>query len=115
MNRREFLGQVALTAGSLSTCSSLNAQTTPDSPVARARTPKKIIVIGAGLAGLGAGYELTQAGDDVGVLQGRPRPRRRGPTIPRPVFGGPPPRGPAPFISDNPPPTPQYTQPFRLS
>src|SRR3989454_12507641 len=87
MNRREFLGQVALTAGSLSTCSSLNAQTTPDSPVARARTPKKVIVIGAGLAGLGAGYELTQAGDDVGILQARARPRGRGHTIPRPVSG----------------------------
>src|SRR2546428_9524069 len=87
MNRREFLGQVALTAGSLSTCSSLNAQTTPDSPVARARTPKKIIVIGAGLAGLGAGYELTQAGDDVGVPPGRAPTRRQGPTKPQPAFG----------------------------
>src|SRR2546427_7906906 len=89
MNRREFLGQVALTAGSLSTCSSLNAQTTPDSPVARARTPKKIIVIGAGLAGLGAGYELTQAGPHVAILEGRARPRGRGPPIPQPVSDGP--------------------------
>src|SRR2546421_8302434 len=93
MNRREFLGQAALAAASLSACSSLNARTTPDSPVARARTPKKVIVIGAGLAGLGAGYELTQAGADVGILEGRARPRGRGPTNPRPVFGGPPPRG----------------------
>src|SRR5207247_6135167 len=67
MNRREFLGQAALAAASLSACSSLNARTTPDSPVARARTPKKVIVIGAGLAGLGAGYELTQAGHDVAI------------------------------------------------
>src|SRR5256712_5724282 len=94
MNRREFLGQVALTAGSLSTCSSLNAQTTPDSPVARARTPKKVIVIGAGLAGLSAGYELTQAGHDVAVLEGGARPRGRGHTKREPVSGRlPPPAG----------------------
>src|SRR2546426_10327342 len=89
MNRREFLGQAALAAASLSACSSLNARTTPDSPVARARTPKKVIVIGAGLAGLSAGYELTQAGHDVAGLEARARPRGRGHTIRRPVSGGP--------------------------
>src|SRR2546428_12398843 len=93
MNRREFLGQAALAAASLSACSSLNARTTPDSPVARARTPKKVIVIGAGLAGLSAGYELTQAGGGVGVPRGRARPRGRGPTNPGAVSGRPPPPG----------------------
>ena len=77
MNRREFLGQAALAAASLSACSSLNARTTPDSPVARARTPKKVIVIGAGLAGLVAGYELTQAGHEVAILEARARPGGR--------------------------------------
>src|SRR2546425_6855963 len=101
MNRREFLGQAALAAASLSACSSLNARTTPDSPVARARTPKKVIVIGAGLAGLSAGYELTQAGHDVAVLQARARPPGRGPTHPEPVFGRPPPPGGPPFLSKN--------------
>src|SRR2546427_3701053 len=105
MNRREFLGQVALTAGSLSTCSSLNAQTTPDSPVARARTPKKIIVIGAGLAGLGAGYELTQAGDGMANLEAGARPRRRGHHIRQPLSGRPHDRGRAPVHSHYPHPT----------
>src|SRR2546426_9637233 len=101
MNRREFLGQAALAAASLSACSSLNARTTPDSPVARARTPKKVIVIGAGLAGLSAGYELTQAGHDVAGLRAGARPRGRGPTIPRALLGGPPARAGPRFISDH--------------
>src|SRR3989454_11129477 len=100
MNRREFLGQAALAAASLSACSSLNARTTPDSPVARARTPKKVIVIGAGLAGLSAGYELTQAGHDVAVLEARARPRGRGPPNRGPVSGGPPPAAGALFLPD---------------
>ena len=33
--------------------------------------PKKIIIIGAGMAGLSAGYELTQAGHDVTILEAR--------------------------------------------
>src|SRR5947199_10692865 len=88
MNRREFLGQAALAAASLSACSSLNARTTPDSPVGRARTPKKVIVIGAGLAGLGAGYELTQAGHDVAILEARARPGGRVHTIREPFSDG---------------------------
>src|SRR2546427_5386607 len=98
MTRREFLGQAALAVASLSACSSLNARTTPDSPVARARTPKKVIVIGAGLAGLSAGYELTQAGHDVAGPEARAPPRGGGHPIHQPVFGGPPPEGGAPFL-----------------
>src|SRR5437870_10050936 len=102
MNRREFLGQAALAAASLSACSSLNAQTTPDSPVARARTPKKVIVIGAGLAGLGAGYELTQAGQDVAILEARARPGGRVHTSREPVWDGLPGGAGAPLIPKNP-------------
>src|SRR2546426_6777205 len=107
MNRREFLGQAALAAASLSACSSLNARTTPDSPVARARTPKKVIVIGAGLAGLSAGYELTQAGHEGAILGARARPGGRGHTIRQPVFDGPHAPARAPVNSDNHPPPPQ--------
>src|SRR5438552_18906538 len=88
MNRREFLGQVALAAASLSACSSLNAQTTHDSPFARARMPKKVIVIGAGLAGLVAGYELAQAGHEVAILEARARPGGRVHTIRKPFSDG---------------------------
>src|SRR2546428_2383970 len=114
MNRRESLGQVALTAGSLSTCSSLNAQTTPDSPVARARTPKKIIVIGAGVAGLGAGYELTQAGHEVAILEARARPGGRVHTIREPFSDGLHAEAGALFIPNNHHLTLKYTNLFGL-
>src|SRR3990172_7337457 len=68
MNRRQFLGRAALVAGGLSACS-LNLQ-----PPA---SKKKVVVIGAGLAGLAAGYELTEAGHDVVILEARERPGGR--------------------------------------
>ncbi len=114
MNRREFLGQAALAAASLSACSSLNARTTPDSPVARARTPKKVIVIGAGLAGLGAGYELTQAGHDVAILEARARPGGRVHTIREPFSDGLHAEAGALFIPNNHHLTLKYTNLFGL-
>ncbi|HXT64584.1 MAG TPA: FAD-dependent oxidoreductase [Pyrinomonadaceae bacterium] len=39
--------------------------------------PKKVIIIGAGMAGLSAGYELTQLGHDVTILEARARPGGR--------------------------------------
>src|SRR2546430_7549144 len=99
MNRREFLGRVALTAVSLAACSPLNAQTTPGSPPAQARAPKKVVVLGAGLAGLVAAYELTQAGHDVTILEARARPRGRGDPPRAAVFGWLPPPGRAPVHS----------------
>jgi len=39
--------------------------------VSAAVAPRKIIIIGAGMAGLSAGYELTQAGHDVTILEAR--------------------------------------------
>src|SRR3989475_10995202 len=114
MNRREFLGQIARRGASLSACSSLNARTTHDSPLARGRTPKKVIVIGAGLAGLVAGYELAQAGHEVAILEARARPGGRVHTIRKPFSDGLHAEAGALFIPNNHHLTLKYTNLFGL-
>jgi len=37
------------------------------------KTPKKVIIIGAGMAGLSAGYELSKVGHDVKILETQTR------------------------------------------
>ncbi len=54
----------------------------------RKGSSKKIIVIGAGLAGLTAAYELAQAGHDVTVLEARTRPGGRVQTLRDPFADG---------------------------
>src|SRR5437763_11225943 len=50
--------------------------------------PKKILIIGAGMAGLSAGYELSQAGHDVTILEARMRPGGRVQTLREPFSDG---------------------------
>jgi monoamine oxidase len=50
--------------------------------------PKKIIVIGAGMAGLSAAYELSQLGYDVTILEARQRPGGRVQTLREPFSDG---------------------------
>src|ERR1700674_1939576 len=49
---------------------------------------KKILILGAGMAGLAAGYELTQMGHDVTILEARMRPGGRVHTLREPFSDG---------------------------
>jgi len=72
LNRRNFLLRSFFTAASLpaltsAAAASINGKIRPIGAV------KKVIVIGAGLAGMSAAYELVQAGHEVTVLEARKR------------------------------------------
>jgi monoamine oxidase len=56
--------------------------------VLRAATPRKVIVLGAGLAGLAAAYELRRAGHDVMVVEARDRAGGRVHTVRQPFAEG---------------------------
>src|SRR5262245_20303632 len=54
----------------------------------RTAAPKDVIIVGAGLSGLCAAYELTEAGHRVTVLEGRMRPGGRVRTLRAPFADG---------------------------
>ena len=56
--------------------------------VLRHGQPKKVLVLGAGVAGLAAAFELSQAGHDVTVLEARMRPGGRVLTLREPFSDG---------------------------
>jgi monoamine oxidase len=87
MRRRDFLKQTAIVAATLS-ASPFKTFAFSQTRLVRRGAPKKVIIIGAGLAGLSAAYELTQAGHDVAVLESRTRPGGRVHTLRDPFAEG---------------------------
>ena len=74
INRREFVRRAGGLAGlGLISCSSpLDPEDTPGT-LTPADRPLRIVVIGAGMSGLVAAYELSRAGHEVTVLEARER------------------------------------------
>ncbi len=80
LNRRRFLQKSALAAAALAL---------PPIPLAQVgATRRKVLVLGAGLAGLAAAYELTQAGHDVILLEASTRAGGRVWTLREPFSDG---------------------------
>ena len=87
VTRRDFIRQSMLTAGALA-ASSLPALAASQTKLKQKGPPKKVVVIGAGLAGLSAAYELTQAGHDVSILEAQLRSGGRVLTLRAPFADG---------------------------
>lgn len=82
LSRRDFIktGMVLSAAGMLPSVG--------DSQQSRPSQPKNVIVVGAGLAGLSAAFELTRTGHSVTVLEARTRPGGRVYTLRQPFPDG---------------------------
>jgi len=87
IGRREFLRLSLFAAASAQFVPMRNWAFAPHA-LPEAASPKRILIIGAGLAGLVAGYELTQAGHDVTILEAQLRPGGRVQTIREPFSDG---------------------------
>ncbi len=85
--RRDFL-KLCISGGATISALRLDAAGLLFTPLERKAPAKKVIVIGAGLAGLAAAYELTQAGHEVTVLEARLRPGGRVRTLREPFSDG---------------------------
>jgi monoamine oxidase len=87
LNRRQFLQSSTLAAAGVSLLpgkSLASALIDLRGPVA----PKRVLILGAGLAGLVAGYELSQLGHNVTILEARMRPGGRVHTLREPFSDG---------------------------
>jgi len=87
LSRRDFLKRGSAATAALAVAPGL--LTTPRQLLLKPTTaPQRVIVIGAGLAGLSAAYELAEAGHDVTVLEARSRPGGRIQTLRDPFADG---------------------------
>ena len=92
LTRREFVRQSILLAVGITliSCEDEKTDTIDDSPgqLIGNQSSKKVIIIGAGMSGLVAGYELTRAGHDVIILEARNRVGGRVLTLREPFSDG---------------------------
>ena len=86
VDRREFL-KFGLLAASAHLFPLFTRSSTPQA-LPKTVSPKKVLIVGAGLAGLVSGYQLTQAGHDVTILEAQLRPGGRVQTLRDPFSDG---------------------------
>ena len=87
LNRRQFLQRGALAAAGVSIMPSRllgNSFLEVRGPA----SPKRVVICGAGLAGMVAGYELSQLGHNVSIFEARMRPGGRVHTLREPFSDG---------------------------
>lgn len=87
-NRRDFLKRGLMAAGAALAFSPLDAVFASGSPARVTAAARRILVAGAGLAGMVAAYELKQAGHDVTVIEARKRAGGRVHTLREPFAEG---------------------------
>lgn len=86
ITRRQFLKRSAIAAAGVG-LTRPNLVATATTILARGPA-KKVVILGAGMAGLVAGYELSQLGHDVVILEARMRPGGRVHTLREPFSDG---------------------------
>jgi monoamine oxidase len=87
MNRRDFIKQSSLAAAALA-ASPPDLFSTGQKEIERKGRVKRVIIVGAGLAGLSAGYELARVGHDVTIIEAQAKPGGRVRTLREPFADG---------------------------
>lgn len=82
IDRRQFIRRSAIAAAGITLARSSAWASIADP------APKKIVIIGAGMAGLVAGYELSRLGHEITILEARTRPGGRVQTLREPFADG---------------------------
>jgi monoamine oxidase len=88
IDRREFLRHASATIAVIAAPPTRQLFTRLDARLTRAGAAQKIVVVGAGMAGLGAASELVARGHDVTILEARTRPGGRVLTLREPFADG---------------------------
>ena len=83
IDRRQFIRRSAIAAAGITL-----AQSSAFASIAIHPAPKKIVIIGAGMAGLVAGYELSQLGHHITILEAQARAGGRVQTLRDPFSDG---------------------------